>query len=61
MHFMMPDKFVAYDEIRVISPARSLSVVSQDIIDASLKNLMIRIEISFSVHAADTDSLHHQL
>jgi len=56
---MMPDKFVAYDEIRVISPARSLSVVSQDIIDASLKRFNdLGLKISFSVHAADTDSLH---
>ncbi|MCD6092472.1 MAG: LD-carboxypeptidase [Candidatus Aenigmarchaeota archaeon] len=64
---MIPQKLKEGDEIRVISPARSLAIISQEARDIALKKLMeMGFKITFSKHAEECDefsssSIGHRL
>lgn len=56
---MIPKKLVAGDEIRVIAPSRSLSMVQQIVWERALKNLTKKgFHVTFSKNSKELDSFH---
>ncbi len=53
---MYPEKLKDGDEIRVISPARSLSILSKEIRDSAVDRLNnLGFKITFSKHSEEVD------
>jgi len=56
---MIPDKLRPGDEVQVVSPARSLAVVSPELRQIALQNLSaLRLNVSFGKHAEEVDSFN---
>ncbi len=56
---MIPDKLHPGDSVRVVSPARSLAVVSPDLRQVALQNLAaLRLNVTFSQHVEEEDGFH---
>lgn len=53
---MIPNKLKKGDEIRVISPSRSLGIIAEDVRDLALETLSdLGFHVTFSKHAAELD------
>ena len=53
---MFPEKLKKGDEIRVISPSRSMKLISQESRDIAINNLKeIGFNVTFSKHAEESD------
>ena len=56
---MIPDKLKKGDEIRVISPARSLSIISQEMRDIAIKRLTdIGFKVTYAKHVEEKDDFN---
>lgn len=56
---LFPQKLSPGDEIRVISPARSMSILSNSVRALALKSLQgLGLKVSFSKHCEETDAFH---
>ncbi len=55
--YILPKKLALGDEVRVISPARSMSIISPSVRSIALKRLQaLGLEVSFSKHCEECDA-----